>query len=138
MEDSAEAGLAAYEDIICRLSLEDGTVEQQTLPERFDTRYGEVRNTVHMTAGLAVMAGQPEEGVLAVLAQDLDGNILLDQTYQFEGLFQNPYGSVYYCGRDEINLYLYRSRYKEPAMLIAVALDGSGAAILWDGEMGVH
>lgn len=138
--DYGELGQAAYENIICRLNLEDGTMERRALPERFYDRYGtELIYQVGMSDGIVVMAGRLEAGVLAVLAQDLDGNILLDQTYYFEGLLQGPYNYVNYCGRDETNLYLYRGTgYDEPSMLIAVALNGSGAAVLWDGNRGPH
>lgn len=125
-------GFGAYRFVLYRYDFASGEFEENADFETPYTRYG-LSHTWIISDNLLVMAGSSEDGELTVMAVDFEGNILLDQTYQLEA---DVKGNSYYCGRDETNLYLYRLRL--PDMVIAVALDGSGAKILWDSDQGVH
>ena len=116
-----------------RYDFASGGFEMNTDFETPYTKYG-IRHSWVISDDLLVMAKLLENGELTVMAVDFKGNILLDQTYQMEAGFSSWVCT--YLGRDETNLYLYRSY--GPEMLIAVALDGSGASILWDGDRGPH
>ena len=118
--------------VLYRYDFASGEFEENTDFETPYTKYG-ISHSWLISDDLLVMADLTEDGGLTVMAVDFEGHILLDQTYPFEVDFE---GSSYYCGRDETNLYLYYPR--DPEMLIAVALDGSGAKILWDSDVGVH
>ena len=130
--DWNEVGFAAYRFVLYRYDFASGEFEENADFETPYTKHG-IDHTWLISDDLLVMAGSAKDGELTVMALDFEGNILLDQTYQLEVDFKV---SSYYCGRDETNLYLYYPR--QPEMLIAVALDGSGARILWDSDIGPH
>ena len=133
--DESETGFGRYRFVLYHYDLAGGEFEENADFETPYTKYG-IDHTWVISDGLLVMAGSAGDGELTVMALDFEGNILLDQTYQLQADLDYSYS--YYCGRDETNLYLYRSKSREPAVVIAVALDGSGASILWDGDRGPH
>ena len=130
-----ETGFGRYRFVLYHYDFASGEFEENADFETPYTKYG-INHTWLISDGLLVMAGSAGDGELTVMALDFEGNILLDQTYQLQTDFNYAYS--YYCGRDETNLYLHRSKYKGPEMVIAVALDGSGARVLWDGDRGPH
>ena len=116
-----------------RYDFASGDFEMNTDFETPYTKYG-IRHSWVISDDLLVMAELLENGELTVMAVDFKGNIHLDQTCQIEAGLSSWVCT--YLGRDETNLYLYRSN--NPKMVIAVALDGSGAKVLWDSDQGVH
>ncbi len=137
---------------------DSGTARMKIYKYEFET--GEVRylfyndlveNTVRLEIADDIVAGyylypsEQEEGVydIPVRLWDFDGNRLVDETYTFDlgrGFWIN-FTSL--CGRDETNAYI--ALYAEGSdgdtfyvtlKIIAVALDGSGAKVLCEGNLG--
>ena len=129
-----------YKDELFRFDFESGVLEELASPEPISARYNDLEYYGStLSANLIVMDGLMEDGVLAVLVQNRNGTILLDQTYQLGTGLAERYTAFSCFGRDETNLYLSNNAMTK-VVVIAVALDGSGAEVLfeWDNETGAH
>ena len=133
VDDTAEFIGDAYSVGICRYDFGSGEWGER-IP--LETRVARRDRLIWpgITEDMLVMAGDTDDG-LSVFLMDLEGNVLLDQTYPCDWL-EGRHTGFQYCGRDETNVYLYSIGYSNA--LFAVALDGSGARILWDSDTGAY
>lgn len=123
-----------------RFDLEQGTIEEQEPPEWLSDRYEGMKfSTWYMSDGLIVTGGAIGDRTMVVQAKALEGNVLLEQTYEMDWVFTGEYIRIEYRGRDETNLYFYCSATMgDGAAMVIVSLNGSGAKILWDSDRGSH
>lgn len=122
--ESHPVGEEQYERSVYRYDLADGTFERS-----FEWFTGGPC-AVGISDDLCVAVDSETDGRLAVIAADFQGNTVLDAELAAEGM---PRGLKFLvltmAGEDGENMYFYN--YNTSPFFVSVALDGSGARILW-------
>ena len=117
-----------YERNVYKLSFESGEITYL-----FSAMPDGLRGNVGFSDGLITANRINETGENLFIVKDFEGNTLTDTTIKLDIKINNTF-STYFVGNDETYAYFTAPNPMYPEYLIAIALDGSVARVLWSKE----